>query len=245
MGLGLSVATIVAQELQVTILQGRSLDLGLSLSRATLSVESVPAVQFQGRQLSLGLSLAQATLQSIVPAPVIDQIVQILGRALPVRNIDNSLNQRQSKNNVYTPIPALQIAGAFPVVCPSKRILLGSKIYPFAGLDYIGNFVLSSIVWKYKRDAHNFSVPQIINQGNFTDILAATRFMSQTINEFGTYLYELQITNTFNETTLLNLNILCNVIAGADKNAQRNVAFRPFSDFMIAKNPEPYTTYRV
>ena len=159
----------------------------------------------------------------------------LLGRSSPIRNSLGVVTQPEA---ISAPIPALKLAGAFAVFCPSKRVLLGSKVYPFAGLDYIGDFVfqLSAASWRRKRDNDPFSVMQTIPLGNFTDILAAIRFLPQTLDEYGTYLYEISLIGGLGESTTISINILCNVIAGTDKSVQRNITFKPFADFMIAKN---------
>ena len=165
------------------------------------------------------------------------------GRSIPVHNPSATV-RRQEADILSTPISALLVAGAFSAFCSSKRILLGAKIYPFAGLDYIGDFDLQTVTWRSKRDNDAFGVMQNVDVGNFTDILAATRFVSQTITEFGMYLYEIVLTNEFNAVTELELNIICNVIAGSSKNVQRDLTFKPFSDFMIAIDPTQIKSVR-
>ena len=207
---------------------GQSLSFGLALSRATLSPQDITRVDFQGQPLSFGLSLSQATLFT-------QRLINLLGRASPIRNNAGALVRPEA---IFAPISALKLTGAFPAFCPSKRVLLGSKVYPFAGLDYIGNSELVSASWRQKLNNSSFSVAQNVSLGNFTDILAAIRFTPQTLDEYGTYLYEISLINKSNGTATININILCNVIAGTDKSVQRNITFKPFADFMIAKNSQ-------
>ena len=227
LGLALSQATLSPFDAYAEF-RGQLLSLGLSLSRATLSPLDATQVDFQGQPISFGLSLSQATL-------AVHRLINILGRASPIRNSDGVLVRPEA---IFAPIPALKLTGAFPVFCPSKRVLLGSKVYPFAGLDYIGNSELVSASWRQKLNNSSFSVAQNVPLGNFTDILAAIRFTPQTLDEYGTYLYEISLINESNGTATININILCNVIAGTDKSVQRNITFKPFADFMIAKNSQ-------
>ena len=226
-GLSLSQSSLFVQDAYIN-LSGQPLSLGLSLSQATLSAEDIVQVDFQGQPFSIGLSLSQAVLAT-------SRLLNLPGRASPIRN-DNSMLARSGM--LFAPIPARKLTGAFPAFCPSKRVLLGSKVYPFAGLDYIGNFELTAASWKWKRDNDPFSAEQAVLLGNFTDILAAIRFAAQTLDAYGTYLYEITLIGEINEATTISINILCNVIAGLDKSVQRNITFKPFADFMIAKNAQ-------
>ena len=239
LGLGLSQATLISVAVPVTVLSGQQLSLGLALSRATVSSEELPSTILRGRALALGLSLSAATLESVAPPPVVIstlQVANVLGRIIPIRSTQGTVLRQPQ---VRAPIISALVAGAFPVLCPSKRILLGAKIFPFAGLDYIGNFAITQIDWRRRRlPSVVYGAIQTINlAGTFTDILAAARFTSQNITQFGTYVYELKFTNEFNATSVINTTVVCNVVVGSDKNVQRDYTFRPFSDFMIAQDP--------
>lgn len=227
LGLSISRSSLFIQDAYASF-NGQSLSLGLSISRATLNIEDITRVDFRGRPLSLGLSISQATL-------AVQRAVNLLGRASPIRNSNGVLTRPEE---LFAPIPALKLTGTFPAFCPSKRVLLGSKVYPFAGLDYIGNFVLSAASWRRKRDNNPFNAMQDIPLGNFTDILAAIRFTPQTLSRYGTYLYEITLISEFSGSTIISINIPCNVIAGLDKSVQRDITFKPFADFMIAKNSQ-------
>ena len=157
-----------------------------------------------------------------------------LGLALP-QSLDGVPTLPSS---LITPLPPTKLSGSFPAFCPSKRILLGAKIFPFSGLDYTGDFELSHIRWRVKRDAEAFGNVQEVLIGTFTDLLAAARFTPQTVVEFGTYHYEICLVSALSEVTVLELDVVCQVIAGASKSVQRQLTFRPFADFMLAADTE-------
>ena len=188
---------------------------------------------------SIDLRPAQIAADLVVtqPSPIVP--TELSGRMLPGQNPNREIQINTSVREI--PRLATKVAGAFPVFCPSKRILLGSKIYPFASLDYVGNFTLREVIWRRRREETSvFDAPTTITDatiGNFTDILAATRFTAQTIDEFGSYIYELTLTNEFGHRSRINIGVVCDVVPGSNKNVQRNITFRPFADFMVAANP--------
>ena len=252
--LSLSRARISAPDPNHVFLQGELLDLNLQLSTARLHV--INPVNLRGQSLDLGLELSQAQLKVIDPVilrgRILDLNLEILpaststkpppgdvvgrpGRSTPFFTQQSILRK---SDDVIAPRSAAQVAGTFPAFCPSKRILLGTKIYPFSGLDFIGNFELSQVSWRYRRGNSGFSAFRNVVLGNFTDILAATRFTSQDIDEFGKYLYEIELTNEFGMVTTLLINVECYIIAGSSKNVQRDLTFRPFADFMLAANAD-------
>ena len=178
------------------------------------------------------LAFAQATRTPPIISTPDQSIILSIGRELPLHSNLKAL-RTQSR---FAPIAA-QSNNDFQAYCPSKRILIGERLFPFAGFDYIGNFRLVSASWRTRDLAtRDFTAPQPILQGQYTDILSALRFFSQTITSFGKYTYRLDVRSEFGERASIIVNIVCAISAGSDKTAVPNVPYRPFSDFRIAHN---------
>lgn len=161
-----------------------------------------------------------------------------LGRSTPILN---SLSVLRVSDGREFPRIALELPGAFSAFCPSKRILLGAKVFPFSGLDYIGDFVLNEVRWSRRLSTTDVFGPvhliDAASVGDFTDVLAAARFMSHVIDQFGSHIYKLTLVNEFNELTTTHTTVVCEIVRGSDKNVQRRLTFRPFADFMLAADP--------
>ena len=178
------------------------------------------------------LAFAQATRTPPIISTPDHSIILSIGRELPLHSNLKAL-RTQSR---FAPIAA-QSNNDFQAYCPSKRILIGERLFPFAGFDYIGNFRLVSAAWGTRNLAtSDFTALQPIPQGQYTDILSALRFFSQTITSFGKYTYRLDVRSEFGERASIIVNIVCAISAGSDKTAVPNVPYRPFSDFRIAHN---------
>lgn len=116
-------------------------------------------------------------------------------------------------------------------VIPTKRIFIGERVFPFSGLSLISNKI-TNIRWR-----KNSGIWNVVSQSTFTDILAATRFVSDLINVFGTNLFEVELTDINNVVRIFGVSVSVKITVGNRKIVKLNEIFRPFSVAQIAEDP--------
>ena len=120
---------------------------------------------------------------------------------------------------------------------PSKKITPGDRVYPFSGFTISGPAPIVSARWR--KDGGSYTA---ISLGVFTDILSAIRFLDEVINLYGTFFYEIEITDELSNVQQIGVDVLSKITLGSGKTAERNVAFRPFADSIIAEDPTQIDT---
>lgn len=129
-------------------------------------------------------------------------------------------------------IPLAPVPPTIFVSMPSKKITPGDRVYPFSGLVFDGPSKIASARWR--KDGGGYTV---INLGAFTDILSASRFVDEVVNLYGTFFYEIELTDELANVQLTGADVLSKITLGSGKSVERNVNFRPFADAIIAEDP--------
>lgn len=136
---------------------------------------------------------------------------------------------------------ALPLPSENPVIfmaMPSKKVTPGDRVYPFSGLVIDGPAStpaspgIASARWR--KDGGSYTA---ISLGDFTDILSAIRFLNEVVNLYGTFFYEIEVTDSLGNVQQIGADVLSKITLGAGKTADRNVNFRPFADSIIAEDP--------
>ena len=136
-------------------------------------------------------------------------------------------------------LPAILADGLSPefptifAVIPGKSSLLGERLYPFAGLEIIIPSGLMAARWR--QGSLSAFVPIVV--GTFTDLLSAIRFVSEVTNNFGTFLYQLELTDTDGGSAVFSIHIPTKIRVISGKSAEVNKSIRPFSEAVIAADP--------
>ena len=128
------------------------------------------------------------------------------------------------------------LSPAFPAifaVIPGKSSLLGERLYPFAGLEIIIPAGLAAARWR--RGSLSAFIP--IAVADFTDLLSAIRFTSEVTNNYGTFLYQLELTDTHGGSAIFNIHISTKISVISGKSTEVDKPFRPFSEAVIAADP--------
>ena len=207
------------------ILRGQTSQVSFESSQARLAVLDRAILRGQTSQVSFESSQARLNIQF-----PIDDIITTIGKEAP--RIQSKSILRKSLQSI---IASVSTNNDFPIYCPSKRVLIGTKVFPFAGMDYIGNFRLTDATWTVRNlDTNRFAIEQQIVLGDYTDLLAAIRFFSVTLTSFGVYIYKLSVISEFNTTADIIVDVVCAISPGADKTVAPNVPIKPFADFQIA-----------
>ena len=111
---------------------------------------------------------------------------------------------------------------------PGKRASLGELVFPFSGLVVDSSIPVSGARWRRNRGSWTD-----IALGNFTDVVSAIRFYSEIINEYGEFVYDLDV--TFGATgASISVSTQSKILLGLPKTADVNVMYKPFSDAHIA-----------
>lgn len=148
------------------------------------------------------------------------------------------------------PIPsenrAMPLPAENPVIflaTPSKRITPGDRLYPFSGFVIDGpastpaDAGIASARWR--KDGGSYTA---IVLGDFTDILSAIRFLDELINVYGTFFYEIEITDVLGNVQQIGVDVVSRITLGVGKVVDATVNFRPFSDSLIADDPSQILT---
>jgi len=152
-------------------------------------------------------------------------------RHLPSRDRNNPIKLGVR----FIPIPP--IPKTIFAYIPSKKITPGERVFPFSGLVIDGPSGIASARWRRNGGSYN-----TISLGSFTDILSASRFVSEVVNLYGTFFYEIELTDELSNVELVGVDILSKITLGNSKEALRDVKFRPFSDAIIAEDPTQILT---
>ena len=144
-----------------------------------------------------------------------------------------------------SPVPSedreAPLAAQNPVIflaTPSKKITPGDRVYPFSGLVIDGPATtpaspgIASARWRKDGGSYNTVV-----LGDFTDILSAVRFVDEVINIYGTFFYEIEITDELSNIQQIGVDVLSKITLGTGKIVDATVKFRPFADSIIAEDP--------
>ena len=111
---------------------------------------------------------------------------------------------------------------------PGKMASLGELVFPFSGLVIDSITPISSARWR--RNKHNIQGNWTdIVLGRFTDIVSAIRFYSEILNEYGEFIYDLDVT-----LGSVSVSVQSKILLGLPKLTDVNVRYRPFSDAHIA-----------
>ncbi len=140
-----------------------------------------------------------------------------------------------STSKVKLPVPYLvnlpqyQPDDPFFIHIPIKRTLIGSVVYPFAGMRTTlpASELLSA---RYRKDGGGWNT---ITKGAYSDLLQAILFFSETQNDFGTFIFELELTDVGSVVHSAVGSIIVGVIGGVAKTARTASRFRPFADVKI------------
>ena len=125
------------------------------------------------------------------------------------------------------------------VYISSKKITPGDRVYPFAGLVLHGPAGIASARWR--KDGGSYTN---VSLGIFTDILSASRFVNEVVNLYGTFLYEIELTDKLGNIELTGANTVSAITIGTNKAADNAVNFRPFADSIIAEDPSQILTIK-
>ena len=134
-------------------------------------------------------------------------------------------------------IPQPPLPKTIAVNIPSKKITPGDRVFPFSGLVLDGPSTIASARWR--KDGGSYTTVVI---GAFTDILSASRFVSEVVNLYGTFFYEIELTDQLGNIELTGLDTLSKITLGTGKTALRDANFRPFADSVIAEDPTQILT---
>lgn len=132
------------------------------------------------------------------------------------------------------------IPSANPVIfmtMPSKKVTPGDRVYPFSGFQINGPAPIASARWR--KDGGSYTTVVL---GVFTDLLAAIRFVDEVVNLYGTFFYEIEVTDELSNVQQIGADVLSKITLGSGKTAFRNVAFLPFTDSIIAEDPSQILT---
>lgn len=129
-------------------------------------------------------------------------------------------------------MPVVPTPPAIFATIPSKKITPGDRVYPFAGLVFDGPAGLASARWRVDGGGYT-----AIALGSFTDILSASRFFDSLVILYGTFFYEIELTDELGNVLLIGADILSKITLGSGKSIARNTNFRPFADSIIAEDP--------
>jgi len=134
-------------------------------------------------------------------------------------------------------IPLAPVPPTIFSTAPSKKITPGDRIYPFSGLVIDGPSLVASARWRKNGGGYT-----AVSLGVFTDILSASRFVDEVVNLYGTFFYEIEITDELSNIQLVGLDVLSKITLGSGKTAERSTTFRPFADSIIAEDPSQILT---
>ncbi len=157
----------------------------------------------------------------------------VMSRARSIQSDVRSL-PRRSEDRLLPEIPTPETIFA---TIPSKKITPGDRLYPFSGLVYDGPAALASARWR--MDGGGYTA---ISLGVFTDILSASRFFSEVVILYGTFFYEIELTDALSNIQLVGVDVLSKITLGSGKTAERSTNFRPFPDSVIAEDPSQILT---
>ena len=121
-------------------------------------------------------------------------------------------------------VPQLALTPDIFISIPGKMASLGERIFPFSGLVINSNTPISRARWR--RDSGAWTD---IIVGDFTDIVSATRFHSEILNEYGEFTYDLDVIQGSARVTIQS-----KILLGLPKTTDVNVRYKPFSDAHIA-----------
>ena len=111
------------------------------------------------------------------------------------------------------------------------RATLGELVFPFSDFIIDSSTPISSA--RQRRDRGNWTN---IVLGNFTDILSAIKFYSEILNEYGEFVYDLEVVLEGSSVPrpIVRVSIQSKILLGLPKITNVNVNYRPFSDAHIA-----------
>ena len=121
-------------------------------------------------------------------------------------------------------VPQLALTPDIFISIPGKTASLGERIFPFSGLVINSNTPISGARWR--RDSGAWTD---IIVGDFTDIVSATRFYSEILNEYGEFNYDLDIA-----LGRVSITVQSKILLGLPKTTDVDVRYKPFSDAHIA-----------
>ncbi|KKK47257.1 hypothetical protein LCGC14_3157030, partial [marine sediment metagenome] len=154
-------------------------------------------------------------------------------RPLPFDTRKGPLSSEDRLLPIIPPVPVIYAS------MPSKKITIGDRLYPFAGLVFDGPSNIASARWRKDGDAFTS-----VSLGDFTDILSASRFVNEVINIYGIFFYEIELTDELGNVHLAIVDALSKITLGSGKSVGRNVNFRPFADSIIAEDPSQISSIK-
>ena len=129
-------------------------------------------------------------------------------------------------------VPQLALTPDIFMSIPGKLSSLGERIFPFSGLVINSDMTISGARWR--RDSGAWTN---ILLGDFTDIVSAIRFYSEILNEYGEFIYDLDVVlgrgaNSVNR--IARITVQSKILLGLPKTTDVDVRYKPFSDAHIA-----------
>ena len=166
---------------------------------------------------------------TLTPSPVLDSLIVVLSPAVLPFSVKRQFPVPHEARvfplpNGFRTFPLRD--GVFPQINfaeGERRILLGERGYPFNGLLVDPPSAITVVDWMKAGDPTWTRV----NQGNWPDLLTASRFVSFTPQEFNAGLLFTIRTNVAFEQSL---NVITDVNVAEQKVVGVNQDFKPFSD---------------
>ena len=189
------------------------------------------------------LALGQAAPIEIIPIPIDGGLLGESVGSLPLgaarpRSIGTRLRPVPSNNRYSYQVspnratPQLAPTSDVLISIPGKTASLGERIFPFSGLVISSGTPVSGARWR--RDAGSWTDIFLVN---FTDIVSAIRFYSEILNEYGEFIYDLDVSLDSGATPIVravSVTVQSKILLGLPKTTDVNVRYKPFSDAHIA-----------
>ena len=147
-----------------------------------------------------------------------------MNRSRPVPS-NNRYGYQVSSNRA---VPRIATRPDIFMSIPGKVASLGERIFPFSGLAVDSNTPISGARWRRNKGSWTD-----IALGNFTDIVSATRFYSEILNEYGEFIYDLDVILDSARHSV-SITVQSRILLGLPKTTSVNLRYRPFSDAHIA-----------
>ena len=120
----------------------------------------------------------------------------------------------------------------------AKQVQLGQLVFPFREFILSSDSTITQI--RYKQDAGEWAV---VNQGNYPALVLAVRALNFTPEEFGDYVFYLEITaGDFLTDPPREVHIAAKVHAGAGKVNIKDAPIKPFPDSLFALDSDLIST---
>lgn len=120
----------------------------------------------------------------------------------------------------------------YVLILKGQSCILGKSIYPFRSLNLIADYPPSSIRWRKNAGSWNN-----ISVGSYPDLLTATKFVTNTINAYGTHTFDLEITLSDSSVLSKSIEVVCKIEGYSDNIIVKSGnAIKPFLGLRIAED---------